>query len=82
MRVQLIRVRLSDQTTLEMPENELVQVVTAGPGDAPKEGWHRLSDKGPALFGTTSKVRAAALAAGQHIVTFRGVVQVEGARRV
>lgn len=82
-RVQMIRVRLSDQTTLELPENEVIQVVTAGPSETPKEGWQRLNaDKTPALFGTFTKVRAAALAEGQHIVTFRGVLQVEGARRV
>jgi len=82
-RVSMIRVRLSDETTLELPENEVVQVVTAGPSETQKEGWQRLNaDKTPALFGTLSKVRAAALSQGQHIVTFRGVLQIEAARRV
>ena len=80
---QMIRVRLSDESTLELPENEVVQVVTAGPGEKPQEGWTRVNpDATPALFGRLAKVRAAALAQGQHLVTFRGVLQIESARRV
>ena len=79
---QMIRVRLSDETTLELPENEVVQVVTAGPSEKPQEGWSRVNpDATPALFGRLAKVRAAALAQGQHLVTFRGVLQIESMRR-
>lgn len=82
-KAQLIRVRLSDETTLELAENEAVQVVTAGPSEKEQEGWQRINpDQKPALFGRLLKVRAAALAQGQHIVTFRGVLQIESARRV
>jgi len=78
----IMRVRLSDDTTLELPENEVVQVVTAGPGDKPQEGWQRLNaDKTPALFGKVAKVRAAALTQGQHLMTYRGIFLIEGARR-
>ena len=82
-KTSLIRIRFSDGTTMELPENESVQVVIDGPGDRPKEGWTRLNgDKTPALFGKSNKVRAAALAQGQHMMTFRGVLLIEGARRV
>ena len=82
-KVQLIRVRLADDTTLELPENENVQVVTDGPGETQQEGWVRLNaDKTPALFGKLAKVRAAALAQGQHLVTYRGILLIEAARRV
>ena len=81
MKAQVIRVRLSDETTIELPENEVVQIVTAGPGDKPQEGWQRIGDKAPALYGKLSKVRATALTPGQHLVTFRGVLTVESARR-
>jgi len=78
-----IRVRLSDESTLELPENELVQVVTAGPADKPQEGWQKLATvKGKkAQYGKLAKVRAAALAQGQQLVTYRGVFEIESARR-
>ena len=82
-KVSLIRIRFSDGTQMELPENESVQVVIDGPGDKPKDGWTRLNgDKKPALYGKANKVRAAALAQGQHMMTFRGVLLIEGARRV
>ncbi|MBP6013391.1 MAG: hypothetical protein KBA31_14295 [Alphaproteobacteria bacterium] len=79
----MIRVRLSDDTSLDLPENEVVQVVTAGPSDQAGEGFVRLNpnDKKPS-FGKMAKVRAAALVQGQHIVTYRGILQIEGAKRV
>lgn len=81
-KAQIIRVRLSDETTIELPENEVVQVVTAGPSETQQEGWQRLNaDQKPALFGRLGKVRAAALAQGQHLLTYRGLFVVESARR-
>jgi hypothetical protein len=81
-KAQVIRVRLSDETTIELPENEVVQVVTAGPSEKAQEGWQRINaDKAPALYGKLAKVRATALTPGQHLVTFRGVLTVESARR-
>jgi hypothetical protein len=81
MKAQVIRVRLTDETTLELPENEVVQVVTAGPGNKPQEGWQRIGDKTPAIYGKVSKLRATALTPGQQLVTFRGVLTIESARR-
>jgi hypothetical protein len=79
----LIRILFSDETQMELPENESVQVILDGPGDKPKEGWTRLNgDKTPALYGSAKKVRAAALTQGQKMMTFRGVLLIEGARRV
>ena len=79
----LIRIRFSDGTQMELPENESVQVVIDGPGDKPKEGWARLNgDKTPALYGKANKLRAAALTQGQQMMTFRGVLLIDGARRV
>jgi hypothetical protein len=80
-KAQVIRVRLSDETTIELPENEVVQIVTAGPGAKPQEGWQRIGDTSPAIYGKLAKVRATALTPGQHLVTFRGVLAVESARR-
>lgn len=79
----MIRVRLSDETSLDLPENELVQVVSAGPSESAGEGFVRLNpnDKTPS-FGKLTKVRAAALTQGQQIVTYRGILQIEGAKRV
>jgi hypothetical protein len=78
-----MRVRLTDKTTLELPESEMIQVVTEGPSDKPQDGWQKLAaDKGPAKYAKLSKVRATALMPGQRIVTFRGVVEIESARRV
>ena len=34
-KTSLIRIRFSDGTTMELPENESVQVVIDGPGDKP-----------------------------------------------
>ena len=82
-RTPLIRIRFSDGTQMELPENESVQVVIDGPGEMPKDGWARLNgDTTPALYGKANKVRAAALAQGQQMMTFRGVLTIEGARRV
>ena len=80
-KAQVIRVRLSDESTIELPENELVQVVTAGPGAKAEEGWQRIGDNTPAVYGKLGKVRATALSPGQKMVTFRGVLTVESARR-
>jgi hypothetical protein len=78
-----IRVRFSDGTSMDMPETEAVQVVTAGPGPKAEEGWTRLNpDAKPALFGKVAKVRATALKSGQQMMTFRGVLQIDGARRI
>lgn len=79
-----IRVRLTDETSLDLPENEFVQVVTHGPSEKQEEGFVRLNPKErkKALYGKLARVRAAALAAGQHIVTYRGIVQIDVARRV
>jgi len=79
---QMIRVRLSDASTLELPENEVVQVVTEGPGEKAQEGWVRINpDEKPALYGRVAKMRAVALAQGQQLVTYRGVFAIESARR-
>ena len=78
-----IRVRFSDETTMDLPENEPVQIVTAGPSKVQEEGFQRLNPGAkPAMFGRVNKVRAAALARGQHLITFRGILLIEGARRV
>jgi hypothetical protein len=79
----MIRVLFNDGTSMEMLENEAVQVVVQGPSDKEAEGWQRLNpDAKPAMFGKLSKVRAAALARGQHMMTFRGLLQIDVARRV
>ena len=80
-KAQVIRVRLSDETTIELPENEVVQVVTAGPGPRAQEGWQRIGEATPAIYGKLAKVRATALTPGQNLVTFKGVLAVESARR-
>jgi hypothetical protein len=79
-----MRVRLTDETSLDLPENEFIQVVTAGPSETQEEGFVRLNPKErkKALFGKLSRVRAASLVAGQHIITFKGVVQIDTARRL
>ena len=79
-----IRVRLTDETSLDLPENEFVQVVMAGPSETQEQGFVRLNPKErkKALYGKLARVRAASLAAGQHIITFRGVVQIDVARRL
>jgi hypothetical protein len=79
-----IRVRLTDETSLDLPENEFVQVVTAGPSERQEEGFVRLNPKErkTPLFGKLVRMRAASLTSGQHIITFRGVVQIDVARRL
>src|SRR5262245_56412421 len=78
-----IRLRFSDGTSMDLPEMEPVQVVTQGPSETAEEGWQRLNpDAKPAMFGKVSKVRAAALARGQHLMTFRGLLLIDGARRI
>ncbi len=79
-----MRVRLTDETTLDLPENEFVQVVTSGPSETQEEGYVRLNPKerNKALYGKLSRVRAASLGNGQHIVTYRGILQIETARRM
>lgn len=82
-KVTQIRVRFSDGTSMDLPETESVQVVTAGPSETAEEGWTRINpDAKPALFGKVSKLRATALAPGQHLMTFRGVLLIDGARRI
>ncbi|MBL8781637.1 MAG: hypothetical protein JNL06_11935 [Alphaproteobacteria bacterium] len=79
----MIRVQFSDGTSMDVPENETVQVVVQGPSETETEGSQRLNpDAKPAVFGKLSKVRAAALARGQHMKTFRGLLQIDVARRV
>lgn len=78
-----MRIQFTDGTSMDLPENDTVQIVTAGPGEAPQEGWVKISgDASPALFGTTAKFRAAALQQGQKVLTFRGVLEVTAARRM
>jgi hypothetical protein len=79
-----MRVRLTDETSLDLPESEFVQVVTAGPSETQEEGFVRLNPKErkKALYGKLARVRAAALKSGQHILTYRGVVQIDIARRL
>ena len=82
-RVPSVRIHFKDGTSLEMPENDSVQVVLAGPAETPEEGWTKISgEASPALFGKVLKSRAAALKQGHKVVTFRGVLEVDGARRV
>jgi hypothetical protein len=83
-KVPTMRVRLTDETSLDLPENELIQVVTAGPSETQEEGFVRLNPKErkTALYGKLARVRAASLAAGQHIVTYRGILQIDAARRM
>jgi hypothetical protein len=79
----MIRVLFNDGTSMEMPENEAIQVVVQGPSDKETEGWQRLNPNAkPPVFGKLGKVRAAALARGQHMMTFRGLLQIDVARRV
>ncbi|MEQ1868368.1 MAG: hypothetical protein HOP13_07195 [Alphaproteobacteria bacterium] len=79
-----MRVRLTDETSLDLPENEFIQVVTAGPSETQEEGFVRLNPKErkKALYGKLSRVRAASLNQGQHIVTYRGILQIDTARRL
>jgi hypothetical protein len=79
-----MRVRLTDETSLDLPENEFIQVVTAGPSETQEDGFVRLNPKErkKALFGKLARVRAAQLTSGQHIVTYRGILQVDTARRL
>lgn len=78
-----MRILFTDGTSMDLPENDTVQVVLAGPETNPQEGWTRLNgDATPAQFGKVSKSRAASLKQGQKVQTFRGILQVEGARRM
>jgi len=78
-----VRVHFTDGTSLVLPENDSVEVVLAGPEEKPQEGWMRLNgDATPAQFGKVLKSRAASLKQGHKVLTFRGVLQVDGARRV
>jgi len=79
----MIRVLFNDGTHMDLPEMESVQVVTQGPSETQSEGFQRLNGEAkPALFGKVSKMRAAALAKGQHLITFRGMLQIDVARRI
>lgn len=78
-----MRIHFTDGTSLDLPENDSVQVIAAGPEDKAQDGWVRLNgDATPAQFGKVLKSRAAALKQGHKVLTFRGVLQVDGARRV
>ena len=59
-----MRVRLTDETSLDLPENELIQVVTAGPSETQEEGFVRLNPKErkKTLYGKLARVRAASQA--------------------
>lgn len=82
-RVPSVRVRFTDGTSMDLPENDSVQVVTAGPEASAQEGWQQISvGDSPAQFAKVVKARAAALKQGQRVVTLRGVLLVEGARRL
>lgn len=83
-RAPTMRVKLTDETSLDLPENEFIQVVTAGPSEKQEEGFVRLNPKErkTALYGKLARVRAAQLVSGQHIVTYRGILQVDVARRL
>ena len=82
-RVPSMRIHFTDGTSLDLPENDSIQVVTAGPAAQPQDGWVRLGDAAlPALYGKVLKSRAAALKQGHKVVTFRGVLEVDGARRI
>ena len=82
-RVPSVRVRFTDGTSMDLPENDSVQVVTAGPEASAQEGWQPIgTGDGPAQFAKVAKARAAALKQGQRVVTLRGVLLVEGARRL
>ena len=39
-------------------------------------------DRKKALFGKLARVRAASLGQGQHIVTYRGILQIDNARKI
>ena len=78
-----MRIHFSDGTSMDLPENDSVQIVSAGPSDTAKDGWPKITgDATPALYGKLNKTRAAALTQGQHMVTFRGVLLIDGARRI
>ncbi len=78
-----VRIHFSDGTSMDLPENDSVQIVSAGPSDTPKDGWPKINgDATPALYGKLNKTRAAALTQGQHMVTFRGLLLIDGARRI
>ena len=78
-----VRIHFTDGTSMDLPENDSIQLVTAGPEGTPQEGWTRLNgDSTPAQFGKLMKSRPAVLKQGQKLLTFRGVLEVDGARRV
>lgn len=78
-----MRIHFTDGTSMDLPDTDSVQIVTAGPDATAQEGWTRLNgDSTPALYGKLMKSRAAALKQGQKLLTFRGVLEVDGARRV
>jgi hypothetical protein len=79
----MIRVRFTDETHFDLPETEFVQVVTQGPSEKQEEGFSKLpGDAKPALYGKLLRTKATALQTGQHMITFRGVLKIEGARRL
>lgn len=82
-RVPSVRVRFTDGTSMDLPEHDAVQVVMAGPESAPQDGWQQISSSdGPAQFAKVLKTRVTGLKQGQRVVTLRGVLQIEGARRM
>ena len=82
-RVTSVRVRFSDGTSMDLPENDSVQVILAGPEAVAQEGWQNIGGtEGPAQFAKVAKARAAALKQGQRVVTLRGILVIEGARRM
>lgn len=82
-RVPSVRVRFTDGTSMDLPEHDSVQVVLAGPEPAPQDGWQQISSgDAPAQFAKVLKARVTGLKQGQRVVTLRGVLLVEGARRI
>lgn len=78
-----MRILFTDGTSMDLPENDTIQVILAGPEATAQEGWTRLNgDATPAQFGKLTKSRAASLKQGQKVQTFRGILEVEGARRM
>lgn len=82
-RVPSVRVRFTDGTSMDLPDGYAVEIITAGPESSAQDGWQNIAGKdAPAQYAKVAKARAASLKQGQRMLTLRGVLVIEGARRL
>lgn len=81
-RIQKMRLHFTDGSHLDVAENDPLQTLTSEPSAKQEPGYHRLNGTAtPAEFGKLTNVRAVMLTRGQKVMTFRGLLTVEGVRR-